>query len=118
MADMNSRVMLTMLLDFYGPLLTEHRQELMRLYCEEDLTQQEIAVQLEITRQGVSDGILKSKQKLEAYESKLGLVARYRAQMADVEQCMAALRRMTPSEADRPALNEAMDALTRVLKDQ
>ena len=50
MADMEERVRLNYLLDFYGPLLTEHRQELMRLYCEEDLSQQEIADQLSITR--------------------------------------------------------------------
>ena len=45
MADMEERVRLNYLLDFYGPLLTEHRQEVLRLYCEEDLTQQEIALQ-------------------------------------------------------------------------
>ena len=28
MADMDERVTLNYLLDFYGPLLTEHRQEL------------------------------------------------------------------------------------------
>ena len=38
MADMEQRVELNYLMDFYGPLLTEHRRELMRLYCEEDLT--------------------------------------------------------------------------------
>ena len=43
MAEMEERIELNYLLDFYGPLLTSHRQELMRLYCEEDLSQQEIA---------------------------------------------------------------------------
>ena len=33
-ADMNERVQLNYLLDFYGPLLTEHRRELLGLYCE------------------------------------------------------------------------------------
>ena len=74
MADMDERVELNYLLDFYGPLLTEHRQEVMRLYCEEDLTQQEIADQLSITRQGVFDSLAKSKRQLNGYEAKLGLV--------------------------------------------
>ena len=53
MPDMDARVELNYLIDFYGPLLTPTRQEVMRLYCEEDLTQQEIAAQMDITRQGV-----------------------------------------------------------------
>ena len=79
MADMEERIALNFLLDFYGPLLTPHRQELLRLYCEEDLSQQEIADQMEITRQGVFDAMNKAKRQLADYEEKLGLVKRYRA---------------------------------------
>ena len=103
MADMESRVELNYLLDFYGPLLTEHRQELMRLYCEEDLSQQEIADQLAITRQGVFDAIAKSKKQLMDYENKLGLVRRYRAQSAAAQRCVEAL-----SGAGKDAISEAV----------
>ena len=34
MADVEARVELTCLMDFYAPLLTPHRREVMRLYCE------------------------------------------------------------------------------------
>ncbi len=111
MAEMEARVALNYLLDFYGPLLTPHRQELMRLYCEEDLTQQEIADQLSITRQGVFDAIAKSRRQLQDYERKLGLVARYRAQAAAAARCMAALDRIHPAPGDREALTEARRAL-------
>ena len=117
MADMAARVALNYLLDFYGPLLTPHRQELMRLYCEEDLSQQEIAEQLDITRQGVSDAIAKSKKQLMAYEEKLGLVARHRAQEAAAAACIAALDRLTPNPDDTQTLAEARHALQRVFKD-
>lgn len=50
----------------------------MRLYCEEDLSLGEIAEQLRITRQGVSDALKKAKAQLEDYEAKLGLAARER----------------------------------------
>lgn len=115
MADMEARVELNYLLDFYGPLLTPHRQELMRLYCEEDLSQQEIAEQLDITRQGVFDAIAKSKKQLADYESKLGLIARYRAQSALAAQCAAALGRLHPSPEDRGALDEALRALQQII---
>ena len=86
MAEMEQRVELNYLLDFYGPLLTEHRRELMRLYCEEDLSLAEIADQMEITRQGVSDAIGKARRQLSDYEEKLGLVAKYGQTQANLEK--------------------------------
>ena len=118
MADMAARVRLNYLLDFYGPLLTPHRQEVMRLYCEEDLSQQEIAEQLDITRQGVFDAIAKSRRQLQDYEDKLGLVARYRAQSAAAEACLQALDRLSPSPEDAPALEAARQALYGIIMDK
>lgn len=115
MADMETRVELSYLLDFYGPLLTPHRQELMRLYCDEDLSQQEIAEQLDITRQGVFDAIAKSKKQLNGYEDKLGLIRRYRAQSDEAERCMEALKRVRPAPGDEEALNEALRALQQII---
>lgn len=115
MADMEERVELNYLLDFYGPLLTEHRQEVMRLYCEEDLSQQEIADQLQITRQGVFDTLAKAKRQLAGYEAKLGLVERHRAQREAARECLRALSTIRPDEADAPALNEARQALEAML---
>ena len=85
MADMEQRVELNYLMDFYGPLLTEHRRELMRLYCEEDLTLAEIADQMDITRQGVSDALNKARRQLDDYEQKLGLVALEEIRTDDLE---------------------------------
>ena len=118
MSDMEARVELNYLMDFYGPLLTPHRQEVMRLYCEEDLTQQEIAVQLDITRQGVFDAIAKSKKQLSEYEDKLGLVARYRQQTAAAEKCLEALDRLHPAPEDAPALSDARRALENIIRDR
>ena len=114
MADMNERVELNYLLDFYGPLLTEHRQEVLRLYCEEDLSQQEIADQLAITRQGVFDSLAKSKRQLSGYEAKLGLVRRHLAQTRAAEACLEALNRVRGLPEDAPALAEARGALAAI----
>ena len=115
MADMDERVALNYLLDFYGPLLTEHRQEVMRLYCEEDLSQQEIADQLSITRQGVSDSLAKSKRQLMACEEKLGLVKRHLDQTRAAKACLAALDRVQGLPGDAPALDEARRALAAII---
>ena len=115
MADMNERVELNYLLDFYGPLLTEHRQEVMRLYCEEDLSQQEIADQLAITRQGVCDTLAKARRQLLDCEDKLGLVRRHRAQAEAARRCLEALSRVKPSPEDAGALSEARRALEDII---
>ena len=110
---MEERVELNYLVDFYGPLLTEHRQELLRLYCEEDLSQQEIADQLSITRQGVSDTLNKARRQLTDYEDKLGLVRRHLALTQAAEKCLEALSRV-PEDAG--ALDEARQALQEIIR--
>ena len=115
MADMDERVELNYLLDFYGPLLTEHRQEVLRLYCEEDLSQQEIADQLSITRQGVFDSLAKSRRQLRACEAKLGLVRRHLVQARAAEACLAALEQVRGLPEDAAALGEARQALEAIL---
>ena len=116
MADMDERVELNYLLDFYGPLLTEHRQELLRLYCEEDLSQQEIADQLSITRQGVFDALAKAKKQLAGYEDKLGLVKRHLALTQAAEKCLEALSRVRPAPEDEAALLAARQALDAIIR--
>ena len=65
------------LLDFYGDLLTDKQQDLMRLYYEEDLSLSEISENEGITRQGVHDAIRRSEAVLQEMEDKLGLAARF-----------------------------------------
>ena len=115
MADMDERVELNYLLDFYGPLLTAHRQEVMRLYCEEDLSQQEIADQLSITRQGVFDTLAKAKRQLADCEAKLGLVRRHLAQTRAAERCLRLLEGVRALPGDEAALEEARRALAAIV---
>jgi len=116
MADMQQRLEMNYLLDFYGPLLTEHRRELMQMYCEEDMSLAEIADQLQITRQGVSDAINKAKRQLSDYESKLGLVARYIALSEQAQNCLEALGEIRCDEASRGAMIRAREALENIIQ--
>ena len=113
MADMEDRVALNVLLDFYGPLLTAHKQEVLRLYCEEDMSLQEIADQLEITRQGVHDAVAKARRQLMGYEEKLGLARRHRALTREAERCLESLEAIPGS----PAVEEAREILRKMLRD-
>ena len=69
---------LAMLLDFYGPLLTEKQGEMMRLRVEEDLSLSEIAESFGVSRQAVHDALRKAEKTLTDMEGKLRLVEKYR----------------------------------------
>ena len=100
---MDKRIETAWLLDFYGPLLTDRQQQLVRLYCDEDLSLAEIAEQEAISRQGVYDTVHKAQRQLEAYEQKLGLLARYRRITQGLSDCRALLEG-TEDEGARRAL--------------
>ena len=118
MADVEARVELNYLLDFYGPLLTVHRREVLRLYCEEDLSLAEIAEQLGITRQGVSDALNKGRRQLSDYEEKLGLAGRYRSLGEEAERCLEALRGVRAGGEDRDRIQRAEQALQNILRER
>lgn len=64
----------SLLFDFYGQLLTQKQQEVMRLYHEENYSLSEIGEEFSISRQGVHDTLKKAEKALKEYEEKLGLV--------------------------------------------
>lgn len=111
---MEKRVELNWLLDFYGPLLTERRQRLLRLYLEEDLSLQEIADQIGISRQGVYDAILKSQAQLENYETRLSLFKRYRQIQTEVDACKRELEYMRYAADAEPHLSRALSLLNKI----
>lgn len=111
---MERRVALNWLMDFYGPLLTENRARLLKLYCEEDLSLSELAGEAGITRQGVHDALTRAQAQLEEYERKLGLVARYRRLEDALGDCRRALSRVKPTEETQSALEEAKRALDAI----
>lgn len=110
---MEKKVELNWLLDFYGALLTEHRREIMRMYLEEDLSLQEIADSMNITRQGVHDAICHAQKQLQKYEDQLGLLQRFKEMRRAVAECRSFLAE-AGSDADNPALARAREALNRI----
>ena len=71
---MDKNVEIALLLDFYGNMLTERQREIMNLYYEDNLSLSEIAAELNISKQGVSDSLKRSEKVLYDTESKLKLM--------------------------------------------
>ena len=80
---------ISLLLDFYGDILSERRRELTSLYYNDDLSLSEIGEIYGISRQGVRDAVKKSEAELLDLEEKLGLAGRYeelRDQLAKISR--------------------------------
>ena len=73
----DSRLTRSMLLDFYGELLTGKQRECFDLHYNEDLSLAEIAEQLGVSRQGVWDNIRRAQTAMEVVEKKTGLIGRF-----------------------------------------
>ena len=74
---MNKILEQSLLYDFYGELLNEHRRRIYEASMFEDLSLGEIAESEGISRQAVHDVLKKCEKALDEYESKLHLVERF-----------------------------------------
>ncbi|MEI6580061.1 MAG: sigma factor-like helix-turn-helix DNA-binding protein [Eubacteriales bacterium] len=68
---------ITILLDFYGDMLTEKQRDFLGYYYNDDLSLSEIAQNEGITRQGVRDAIKRAETQLFEMESRLELASRF-----------------------------------------
>lgn len=74
---MEENVRLAYLYDFYGELLNEGQRELFSTFVFQDLSLQEMADELGISRQAVHDRIHRCIRAMEEYEAKLHLLKKY-----------------------------------------
>ena len=85
---MATNVEITILLDFYGEMLTEKQRDFLGYDYNDDLSLSEIAENEGITRQGVRDAIKRAETLLYEMESKLGFAKRFDEIKATLHQIM------------------------------
>ena len=88
---------LTLLLDYYGELLTEKQRTYFDWHYNEDLSLSEIAENYEISRQGVRDMLVRTEATLREFETKTGVVARF----CDMQSRLAALEEKATAIAEK-----------------
>ena len=79
----------SLLFDFYGELLTERQKQVFEDVVLGDLSLSEAAEEYGISRQAVHDLLRRTKEALDGYEAKLGLVKRFLSIRASVEEIKA-----------------------------
>jgi predicted DNA-binding protein YlxM (UPF0122 family) len=84
----------SLLFDFYGSLLTEKKQRVMRLYNEENMSLSEIAEDCGITRAAVYDSLKKAESQLRDYEEKLGMVSSYFERLETLKKVRSDLQKL------------------------
>ncbi|MCQ4023024.1 DNA-binding protein [Ruminococcus sp. zg-924] len=77
---------ISLLLDFYGELLSQKQRLAIEGYYNEDCSLAEIAQEMGITRQAVRDIIKRTEQTLLQMEIKLGLYSRFEEMQRGLEK--------------------------------
>ncbi len=87
---MSKNLEISLLLDFYGDMLTEKQRDMVDYYYNDDLSLAEIAENEGITRQGVRDAIKRAEAQMLEMEERLGLSKRFTAINADARAIIEA----------------------------
>lgn len=88
---MEELVRLSFLYDLYGNLLTDTQREVFVYYYGEDLSMNEIAKNIGISKQAVSENLKRAQENLEQMENHLGLLQKNRWLTSYLDDTMAGL---------------------------
>ena len=88
----------SLLLDFYGELLTEKQRRTCELHWNEDLSLAEIGQMDGLSRQGVWDVLRRAEAALQSYEEKTGLVRRFLERREEIAAIRRELAELLPDD--------------------
>lgn len=120
---MDKKITISLLLDFYGQLLSEKQFAIMDYYYNDDLSLREISDIVGITRQGIHDTIKRSEQFLIELEGKIGLYGKWHSiheKLEAVEKSIIDVQQNVNGECDRVYINQqcknAVDIIEEIYK--
>ncbi len=109
-------IRMTMLFDFYGSLLTDKQQKIIKSYFYNDLSLSEIADNIGISRQGVYDHLKRSEKSLKEYENKLGLLLKYKKIRKNINELEAILIQKDILSSERKdELSKKLESIKSIL---
>lgn len=112
---MEENVRLAYLYDFYGDLLKPAQKELFLEFVFQDLSLQEMAEELGISRQAVHDRVHRCIRILENYERKLCLLEKYRRIGTMAEEIERELQNFNDGEPTKKKITGLLQEMVEVL---
>ena len=107
---------ISVLLDFYGDMLTEKQREVIGFYYNEDLSLSEIGEFEGITRQGVRDLIKRAEGILLDLEERLGLAKKFRQIQDGLDEMAACARQIQAFNARHGNFQEVSAPAARIVE--
>ena len=111
---MEKNMELSLLLDFYGELLSEKVRGATELYYNDDLSLSEVAEDMGITRQGVRDLIKRAEGNLYGYEQKLGLYKRFlemQKGLGTLKESLVKAKSLLDNNTDRSEIDKEISGM-------
>ena len=117
--SMEEIVQLSLLFDFYGELLGEHKKKIFEDYVLNDYSLAEIADEEGISRQGVHDIVKRCTKQLKEYEETLHLVEKFQKMKKTLTEASELLnidmKKTTIENSDYIDIKKAQQLLEQVL---
>ncbi len=101
-----------LLYDNYGGLLSEKNKRIYEACAVDDMSLAEIAEEMGISRQAVSDTLNRTDEKLRKYERELGLIEKSRRLKEYADDIRSAI---DEKKIDKDKLKDIADAIEEVL---
>ena len=108
---------MALLVDFYGPLLTEKQRNVWDLHYQQDLSLAEIAEVENISRQAIHDLLKRTERILAEYEDKLGLVQRFWVERGKLMKVQALLQMLNEQDFSNQGAWERHQQIHAMIKD-
>lgn len=112
---------ITILLDYYGGVLTEKQREVIELYYEDDLSLSEIAEHSGITRQGVRDAIKRGEATMLELEKNLGFVEKMnecRRRLDRIQQLNAEVEQFNRKNVYARYISERTSEINKLIEEE
>lgn len=117
---MSKDLRFSILLDFYGDMLTQKQKNVMELYYNQDLSLSEIQEHEDITRQGIRDNIKRGEAYLTELEEKLHFAEKITKLMRiidDVVERCESIQRTNKGFISSTAIEDDSVAIRKMLTD-